>query len=311
MVALSNREFLRRLKARLVKNAPEGLTIVNEIMRETKEDGYYCKLGELKGESLEVYFYAGLYFGTATIWVGVGAETSKGLANVRGRYDAGQIATLRNKDWNANLTLKEPARRDVQDHKFAYDDLRRNGNWKWFGRYLKLKENNVLPAVTFLVKLVTAPRREQPPWIGPTDRYALTKVRRAQTFFRNGQLEKWGRRCCVTGCCVKDILRASHIVGWAKSESSEHRTGRSNGLLLVSTLDALFDAKLISFNDDGMMLRSKEIERKAILGLRRGMRIRDGLSAEQRKYMRRHKNAFEKKEAAYLTRAAASHPPRR
>jgi hypothetical protein len=71
-------------------------------------------------------------------------------------------------------------------------------------------------------------------------------------------------------------------------------------------LDALFDAKLISFNGDGTMLRSKEIEKKTIPGLRRGMYIPRGLSAEQRKHMRWHKKAFEEKEAAYLARTAAS-----
>lgn len=308
MVKISIDEFLQRLKDDLARSAPEGLRIVNGNLRQA-EGSYFCKLGEAD-KRLEAYFYAGPYLGETTVWVGLEARSEKALADLRLQYDPCTVATLENDDWNPDLTLKDAARRKVQSHKFVYDDLHGRRYWKWFGGYLAVEKTNVGRAVRLLVELADtlaaiAPRA-RPPWIGPTEKYALTKVRRAQTFFRNGQLEKWGRRCCVTGCCVEEILRASHIYGWAKSESAEHRTSQSNGLLLVSTLDALFDGKLISFNDDGTMLRSKEIERKAIPGLRAGMGIPGGLSAGQRKYMRRHKKAFEEKEAAYLARTAVS-----
>jgi hypothetical protein len=310
MVKTPIEEFLRRLKKDLARRALEGFRIINKNLDKDENYGHSCKLGEATDSRLEAYFWAGPYLGKTTVWVGFGARSEKALVDLMSQYYPGTVPTLRNGDWNPDLTFKDAARLKVQSHRFVYEDLRGTDYWKWFGAYLVPEKANVSRAVGFLVELVgtlaaIAPRA-RPPWIGPTDKYALTKVRTAQTFFRNGQLEKWCRRCCVTGCGVEDILRASHIYGWAESESSEHRTGQSNGLLLVGTLDALFDGKLISFNDNGTMLRSKEIEGKAIPGLRRGMGIRGLLSAEQRKHMRRHKKAFEEKEATYLARTAAS-----
>ena len=310
MVAISIDEFLRRLKENIARSAPQGLRIINENLGKVNDDGQCCKLGEATDKRLKAYFYTGPYLGKTTVWVGFGARSEKALVDLRRQYDPHTVAALGNNDWNPGLTLKDVARRKVQSHRFVYEDLRGSRYWKWFGGYLAPEKANVGRAAGLLAELADTlaaiTPRARPPWIGSTERYALTKVRLAQTFFRNGQLEKWGGQCCVTGCGVKDILRASHIYGWSKSESAEHRTGQSNGLLLVSTLDALFDAKLISFNGDGTMLRSKEIEKKTIPGLRRGMRIPGGLSPEQRKYMCRHKEAFEKKEAAYVTRIAAS-----
>lgn len=54
------------------------------------------------------------------------------------------------------------------------------------------------------------------------------------------------------------ILRASHIKPWAWSSHAERRDVH-NGLLFLPHIDALFDAGLISFRDDGMILISSQL----------------------------------------------------
>ena len=64
----------------------------------------------------------------------------------------------------------------------------------------------------------------------------------------------WSGACAVTGVAEPSLLRASHIIPWAKCESDEERLNVYNGLLLAAHLDAAFDAGLISFEDDGRII---------------------------------------------------------
>ena len=57
---------------------------------------------------------------------------------------------------------------------------------------------------------------------------------------------------------MPQVLRASHIVGWA--EDKANRMNPENGLCLSATYDAAFDKHLISFDDDYRMIVSKEIK---------------------------------------------------
>ena len=90
-----------------------------------------------------------------------------------------------------------------------------------------------------------------------TDRQAVVMSRIGQGLFRQ-QLLKYWTRCAVTGISITQILRASHIKPWRKSTNQE-RLDPFNGLLLVGTLDLLFDAGLISFTDSGQMLISTRL----------------------------------------------------
>jgi hypothetical protein len=84
----------------------------------------------------------------------------------------------------------------------------------------------------------------------------LRKERIGQNVFRSALMEYWEKSCAVTGVKNPTLLRASHIVPWATCESDYERLNVHNGLLLVATLDAAFDAGLISFTDDGCILIS-------------------------------------------------------
>jgi len=75
-------------------------------------------------------------------------------------------------------------------------------------------------------------------------------------------LKLWGNRCAVSDSETLDAIRASHIKPW-RSSTDKERLDPKNGLPLIASLDALFDAGLISFDESGKlivssMLRAKE-----------------------------------------------------
>lgn len=88
---------------------------------------------------------------------------------------------------------------------------------------------------------------------------ALAQARVGQGRFRQQVLEMWGLQCCVTGAITLDAIRASHIKPWRDCTNRE-RLDPNNGLPLVATLDALFDAGLVTFAPDGRLLASKRLD---------------------------------------------------
>jgi predicted restriction endonuclease len=95
----------------------------------------------------------------------------------------------------------------------------------------------------------------------------LTVERVGQALFRQALLEYWNGRCPLT--CITDpaLLRASHIVPWAECESDALRLDVHNGLLLSALWDAAFDDGLVSFADDGTVLRSPNLTAEAATAL--------------------------------------------
>jgi hypothetical protein len=94
--------------------------------------------------------------------------------------------------------------------------------------------------------------------IETTTKETLIDARVGQGKFRQAVLNQWQRRCAVTGCAIEEAVRASHIKPWRESNNDE-RLDPDNGLPLIATLDALFDAVLISFDRTGKLLISKSI----------------------------------------------------
>lgn len=92
---------------------------------------------------------------------------------------------------------------------------------------------------------------------GPSESAAFVKVRRQQSFFRKAVLGSYGYRCCITGNPVPELLRASHIIPWSKSEP--HRANPRNGLCLAATFDAAFDRGLIALDDNFCVLISPRL----------------------------------------------------
>ena len=100
-----------------------------------------------------------------------------------------------------------------------------------------------------------------------TEAERLTIERVGQSIFREALLEYWNGRCPFTGISDRTLLRASHIVPWSECESDELRLDVHNGLLLSALWDAAFDCGLISFADNGTVLRAPELTDEAAAAL--------------------------------------------
>jgi HNH endonuclease len=90
-----------------------------------------------------------------------------------------------------------------------------------------------------------------------TEREALIKSRVGQGEYRRNVINLW-ETCSVTGFGMEKVLIASHIKPWKNSNNSE-RVDPYNSLLLVPTLDKLFDLGYISFKRNGEILVSEKI----------------------------------------------------
>lgn len=66
--------------------------------------------------------------------------------------------------------------------------------------------------------------------------------------------------CPVTGTTFAPLLRASHIKPWAACENGNERLDPYNGIILAAHIDILFDQGWISFENDGRLLISNELD---------------------------------------------------
>lgn len=131
--------------------------------------------------------------------------------------------------------------------------------------------------------------------LSPTERKQLIDARIGQGQFRASVMGMWGNRCAVTSCDLPVIVRASHILPWRDADNAE-RLDPENGLPLIATLDALFDAGLISFSDTGEMLVSQSVleNQRYFIGKERrlsrkpGGRMREYLAVHRRLYAFEH-----------------------
>lgn len=94
--------------------------------------------------------------------------------------------------------------------------------------------------------------------LGDTERDAVIKARVGQGPYRDSLFERWGG-CSVTDVTMKDVLTASHIKPWSRCETAEERISVANGLLLVPTLDRLFDRGLITFDENFKIRISSQV----------------------------------------------------
>jgi hypothetical protein len=122
-----------------------------------------------------------------------------------------------------------------------------------------------------------------------TTKKALVDARLGQGKFRTKVLQSWGNRCSVTGSRIQAAIRASHIKPWRES-SNEERLDHENGLPLIASLDALFDAGLISFDSSGKLIASSKVSTKErnIFGIGETS-LRKKPTAEMVKYLAHHR----------------------
>jgi putative restriction endonuclease len=101
--------------------------------------------------------------------------------------------------------------------------------------------------------------------ISPTGNVGYNKIvnsttRIGQTFFRNSVLASYEKCCCITGLNFPELLRASHIKPWAKSDTNE-KVNPQNGLLLNALHDSAFDKGFITISFDYEIVVSSEIKK--------------------------------------------------
>lgn len=122
-----------------------------------------------------------------------------------------------------------------------------------------------------------------------TERISQVKSRVGQGAYRKSIMHRWRYQCGVTGFDDPRILIASHIVSW-KEATNDERLDVDNGILLSPTFDALFDKHFISFENNGKIILSDEIDRNAfqkigITGLEKLQQIHSG----NLNYLERHR----------------------
>lgn len=129
-----------------------------------------------------------------------------------------------------------------------------------------------------------------------TQRLQLTKARIGQGLFRK-QVMLIDPRCRVTGVDDSRLLIASHIKPWRDSSNAERISG-FNGIMLSPHVDALFDERLISFEDDGQMLVHPSLPDDALnrWSIHRHTKI-EAFLPQQAEFLRHHRKMFALKAA--------------
>ena len=129
-----------------------------------------------------------------------------------------------------------------------------------------------------------------------TEAQALISRRKGQEEYRRKQIELWEGKCALTGVSVLALLNGSHAKAWKYSNDQE-RLDPFNGFLFEARIDRLFDKYLISFEDDGTILISKQIDAQTriLLGLDEAMKLRK-VYDNNLPYLRYHRAKFWKQE---------------
>jgi putative restriction endonuclease len=120
-----------------------------------------------------------------------------------------------------------------------------------------------------------------------TEKEAIIKSRRGQGIYRMNAIQLW-KACSVTGFSKENILIASHIKPWKISVNAE-RIDHFNSLLLVPSLDKLFDKGYIGFETNGKITISGKIKKADLerIGVNNQMRLRQ-IPHETKNYLAFH-----------------------
>lgn len=125
--------------------------------------------------------------------------------------------------------------------------------------------------------------------IGETEGQRAQKFRIGQNIFRDALMEYWNGTCPLSGISGPDLLRASHMMPWSDCTTDAQRLDVHNGLLLSALWDAAFDAGLVTFDDNGVILTSPRLEIAAHQALSIGQAPRLALRDEHQPYLAYHR----------------------
>ena len=123
-----------------------------------------------------------------------------------------------------------------------------------------------------------------------TETEETVKQRVGQDVYREALMNYWKGACAVTNSTIPEILRASHAKPWMDCSSAEERLDVYNGFLLSANLDALFDKGLITFDDDGNIMLSPQLNETNLkrIGVYPDMRLR-WIDAHHLPYLKYHR----------------------
>ncbi|MFC1475747.1 HNH endonuclease [Candidatus Zixiibacteriota bacterium] len=93
-----------------------------------------------------------------------------------------------------------------------------------------------------------------------TETVKETKVRLAQSFFRDIVLASYGYECAICQLNLIELLNASHIIPW--SYNPLRRADPTNGLALCALHDRAFDRGFFTFNTSLRVIISSKIKAK-------------------------------------------------
>lgn len=132
--------------------------------------------------------------------------------------------------------------------------------------------------------------------IPETQRLQLAKARIGQGLFRK-RVMLVDPRCRVTGVEDPRLLIASHIKPWRDASNADRINGY-NGIMLSPHVDALFDERLISFENDGRMLVNQSLPQDVLdrWSINRNIRV-EAFRSEQRMFLEHHRSLFANKAA--------------
>ena len=128
------------------------------------------------------------------------------------------------------------------------------------------------------------------PDIEETVKSVIVQQRIGHSNLKIALLKDRGYKCEIDGCGMKkeDLLIASHIKPW-KDGTSKERLDLSNVLLLCPQHDALFDKGYISFDKNGNIIISKELDEddQKKLNIHKDMKI--NVNDKIREYLKYHR----------------------
>jgi len=209
------------------------------------------------------------------LWVDNYSPSQNGRVSLALFLSSSDVKKLENSSIGAMIKIKFERIEDVDcvlnEQKMYYEDYS-NSKGISSERFLSIYCNDLkhLPEQfqAFYEKIMTVVQSAK-----STTRQAIINARYGQGQFRRDVGKHWGNKCCVTGCSISELLRASHIKPWTDCDDRD-RLNPLNGLFLIGTLDLAFDKGLISFDDSGIMLFSNEyLVSLANAGISQGMKI--------------------------------------
>lgn len=116
----------------------------------------------------------------------------------------------------------------------------------------------------------------------------IVKARIGQSNFKKKLINR-ECKCALCGVTGIGLLIASHIKPWSKS-TNEERLDVDNGLLLCPNHDSLFDKGLISFDANGRLKISSQLEENSIIFMNVNPSMKITMNDNMKLYMSEHLN---------------------